>query len=217
MRKTIYEGHKGLFWKKGKIIKVLEPGRHRYSVLLNEKVEVINVQEQEIVLETQQYTTKDNLIVRAAVRAKIAITDPASFKRRVSLEQNGRFAQGILNDLLRESIAKNNLDELLEQGSVLHTLIQESAEAQLAGLGVAVKAVSPISILIPRSLSQAFEAELGARKRAIADLEEARGRTATLRHLANAADLVEKRPVLLQLLIGQKARQVQFQFKDKEN
>lgn len=72
--------------------------------------------------------------------------------------------------------------------------------------------MSPPNLLIPRSLRQAFEAEVTARKRAVADLEEARGRTAVLRHLANAAARVEQQPALLQLLMGQKAKHVQFQF-----
>ena len=117
-----------------------------------------------------------------------------------------------MSDSARTHVATSTLDELLANDTSIDAVIYENTKKVLSDYGLTPLSVSPVSILIPRSLKVAFEAKISAQKKAEADLEEARGRTATLRHLANAADLVEKRPVLLQLLLGQKARNVQFTF-----
>jgi hypothetical protein len=76
--------------------------------------------------------------------------------------------------------------------------------------------LSPLSVILPRNLKAAVEGELVARKKSQADLEEARGRTAVLRHYANAAKLVADQPELLKLLLGQKAKSLQVQFSDEK-
>lgn len=216
MRKIIYEGETGILWKRGVIAKVLKPGLHRYSLLLGSRVEVFSVQPTDIVCETQQYSTKDNLIVRFSMSGQYKIVDPILYRKNVSEESRFRLVQTILVGVARKIIASNTLDDILAEANKLDEKIIEQARKKIDGLGIEILIVAPISVLIPRSLSQAYEAEVYARKKAIADLEEARGRTVVLRHLANAAEMVEKRPVLLQLLMGQKARQVQFQFNDRE-
>ena len=114
---------------------------------------------------------------------------------------------------MRAEVAALTLEELLEKDlSELQQRIMTEANERLKEVGLTIGRIEPLALLLPRSLRQAFEAEVVARKRAAADMEEARGRTAVLRHLANAARQVEQQPVLLQLLMGQKAKHVQFLF-----
>jgi hypothetical protein len=49
----------------------------------------------------------------------------------------------------------------------------------------------------------------------LADLEEARGRTAVLRHYANAAELIKDKPEIMQLMLGQKAKNIHIDFGKK--
>lgn len=216
MRKIIKEGEIGILWKKGIITMLLEPGLQRYSLMGSQRIEVFSTQAQDIVCETQQYTTNDNLVVRLSINAKYKIVDAIMYRKNVSEDSRYRVAHNLLIGVARKLIASKSLDDLLANTYKLDEEITTHARQKMTDLGLELMEVAPISVLIPRSLSQAYEAEVYARKKAAADLEEARGRTAVLRHLSNAADMVEKRPVLLQLLMGQKARQVQFQFSDKD-
>ncbi len=213
MRRTINEGTRGILLRKGIIVKELEPGRHRYAYTFrNERIVVVSTKPVAYVSGFQEYSTKDNLTVRFFIRMSVQIADATKLLRMAEYEQLEDLVTSIASDVARADIATKTLDELLDSATRLEETIANDAEKHLAEYGVKVLEVSPVSILIPRSLKVAFEAKVSAKKKAEADLEEARGRTATLRHLANAAELVEKRPVLLQLLLGQKARNVQFTF-----
>ncbi len=140
------------------------------------------------------------------------VSDASTLLKTTEYDTISDLIQNTVSDIARAYVATCTLDELLANDTTIDTVIQKEAGKVLNDYGMTLLSVSPISILIPRSLKVAFEAKISAQKKSEADLEEARGRTATLRHLANAADLVEKRPVLLQLLLGQKARNVQFTF-----
>ncbi len=216
MHKIVNEGEVAVLYKQGVISKVLQPGKHRYAFFRGQRLVQVSVLVTDYVCPVQEYGTKDNLIVRFTIRAQARVSDPTILLRTTRYEQLDELVRNSLCDSAAGVVAEKTLDEVLENAAILNKLIENNATKTLEKHGVVIGMVSPVSVLIPRSLRQAFEAQLVAKKKAIADLEEARGRTATLRHLANAAEMVENRPILLQLLLGQKARNVQFQFNEKE-
>jgi hypothetical protein len=57
--------------------------------------------------------------------------------------------------------------------------------------------------MLPGDLKRIFAQELAARKEGLAALEKARGETAALRNLANAARIIEDNPALMQLRLLQ--------------
>ena len=61
-------------------------------------------------------------------------------------------------------------------------------------------------------MQNAIDAQEVARQRAKAELEEARGRTAVIRHYANIAKVTKDNPDLLRLLLGQKAKSINVAF-----
>lgn len=215
MKKTIYEGHIGILWKRGKIVRELAAGRHRYSALRGERIEDFDARVVQFTSHAEEFATKDNLVVRCAPSVEYRIANPTKLLQRSA--DHTQQIRTTLVDALRIEISKQTLDDLLVAQEALHEAVAMTTKKKFETVGLELVSLSPLNLLIPRSLRQAFEAEVAARKRAAADLEEARGRTAVLRHLANAASLVERQPALLQLLMGQKAKHVQFQFMADEN
>jgi hypothetical protein len=59
--------------------------------------------------------------------------------------------------------------------------------------------VSVKDIMFPGKLKETFAQVVAARKEGQASLEKARGETAALRNLANAAKMIESNPSLMQL------------------
>lgn len=214
MRKTVQEGYVGLLWKRGKIVRELPVGRHRYFALLGQRIDLVDVRSSQFATTLEEFAAKDNLNVRCALNATYHIAS-ASTLARTTVDQFA-LMRTTMTDALRAEISKLTLDELLPKMNEVHSAVEAKLKEELQKTGIQIEALSPLNLLIPRSLRQAFEAEVTARKRAVADLEEARGRTAVLRHLANAASQVEQQPALLQLLMGQKAKHVQFQFTAEE-
>lgn len=211
MHATIREGQTGLRWKNGKIIGELMPGKYRYWPMLGEEITNIDTVPKPLVTGVEEYATKDNFVVRMNVMLMSQIIDVTEYVRAGSDWYTP--IRLMVIGLLRAEVAALTLEELLEKDlSELQQRIMTEANERLKEVGLTIGRIEPLALLLPRSLRQAFEAEVVARKRAAADMEEARGRTAVLRHLANAARQVEQQPVLLQLLMGQKAKHVQFLF-----
>jgi regulator of protease activity HflC (stomatin/prohibitin superfamily) len=69
--------------------------------------------------------------------------------------------------------------------------------------GLQLKSVELKDLMFPGALKRIFAQVVEARQQGLAALEKARGETAALRNLANAARLVEAAPALLQLRLLQ--------------
>jgi hypothetical protein len=68
---------------------------------------------------------------------------------------------------------------------------------------VSLESVDVKDIMFPGDLKRIFSQVVKARKEGQAALEKARAETATLRHLANAASLIDRNPAILQLRLLQ--------------
>ena len=73
------------------------------------------------------------------------------------------------------------------------------AQAKSAELGLKLKVADVKDIMFPGEMKKAFAQVVKAQKEGQAALERARGETAALRNLANAAKMIEDNPNLLQL------------------
>lgn len=78
-------------------------------------------------------------------------------------------------------------------------LSREPAKA----LGITLRRVDLKDIMFPGQLKKTFAQVVNARQEGLATLERARGETAALRSLANAARMLEGSPALMQLRLLQ--------------
>src|SRR5690606_2328403 len=81
----------------------------------------------------------------------------------------------------------------------LNTELLEAARAASPDLGIEYDSVAIRDLTVAGDLKRAFSEVVKARQEGLAALERARGETAALRNLANAAQLVERNPALMQL------------------
>ncbi len=77
--------------------------------------------------------------------------------------------------------------------------LAELTEAKARALGLRLISVGLKDIMFPGKLKEVFAQVVSARKEGLAALEKARGETAALRNLANAAKMIESNPGLMQL------------------
>jgi regulator of protease activity HflC (stomatin/prohibitin superfamily) len=100
---------------------------------------------------------------------------------------------------VRTVVAGVTMETLLTQrvaiGAQLRDLIAPQAEA----VGVQVHAVEVRDVMLPGELRKAFSEVLKARQEGQAALERARGESAALRNLVNAARLIDGQPALATL------------------
>src|SRR5260370_21107736 len=95
------------------------------------------------------------------------------------------------------------VEDLLASRPQLGTSLMEKGVAPIAEMGVKLSSVEVRDLMMPGDLKKIFAQEVQARKEGLAALERARGETAALRSLANAARLGQYNPALLQLRLLQ--------------
>lgn len=153
---------------------------------------------------TQEVPTADGVTVKVTVAAQARVVDPLAFvtATRAAAEAVYLFVQVAI----REVLAATSLDDLLAaRVEVRDRLV--SAVGDLSATGIALDRLELKDVVLPGELKRAQAQVLLARAEGLAALERARGETAALRGLANAARLVTEQPALLELRLIQELGQ----------
>jgi regulator of protease activity HflC (stomatin/prohibitin superfamily) len=196
LRVTVHEYERGVLFTRGRLVRVLPPGAY-WVLRPYHTVRVLDMRSSLVSIGGQEILTADNVAVKATLSLRIRVASPdvsvlaaQSFEEVLYLE-----AQLVLRDL----VSALPVDDLLQKRSELAARIRERLEPKATELGVALETVGVKDITFPGALKQMFAQVVAARKDAQAAIERARGETASLRHLANAARLLEGNPALVTL------------------
>ncbi|MDH3704986.1 MAG: slipin family protein [Acidimicrobiia bacterium] len=185
--------------RNGKLDQVLPPGRHRMS-RRRDRVWYELATDQVLTVPSQEVITGDGATVRATVALVVQVTDPVLAMRagdwRSALHLDVQLA-------LRQAVTSTTLDQLLAERSTLDAGLLAAATERAAELGVTVKKLALRDLVVPGDLKRVLADVVEARLMGQASLERARGETAALRSLANAAGLVRDNPSLFQLRLLQ--------------
>jgi regulator of protease activity HflC (stomatin/prohibitin superfamily) len=199
-RITVMEYERGLRYRSGKFVGVVSPGVHWLSGRAG-KIVKVDSRQVLVTLPGQEVLTSDGLGVKISLVANVELVDPDIAINKV---QNfmGTF-YGELQVALRIVVGGLNIEDLLKARDDLGKTLLERVSAPAAALGLHVISVNVRDIMLPGDLKRIFAQEVSARKEGLAALEKARGETAALRNLANAARLVQDNPALFQLRLLQ--------------
>ncbi len=203
---TIYETQRGLMVMNGKIVRELGPGVYRTFKRSSREFFIYPKTAQAYVV-PNNCRSKDSASFIVDVPTMISIVDIRTyFLSSVTYYQE---VARVCTKHIQEITGTLTLAEILAEPLKLDgaTLNEE-----LAKCGLAITIEGPIETRLPRNLQNAIDAQEVARQKAKAEIEEARGRTAVLRHYANAAKLTKDNPDVLRLLLGQKAKSINVAF-----
>ncbi len=95
------------------------------------------------------------------------------------------------------------VETLLQQRPDLGMQLLARVQPDMVKIGLEVLAVEVKDLALPNDLKRVFADVLKARQEGLAALERARGESAALRNLANAARLLEGNPALMNLRLMQ--------------
>jgi regulator of protease activity HflC (stomatin/prohibitin superfamily) len=197
---TVHDFERGLRYTRGHLTGLLDAGVYTTFRPLS-SIRVFDVRPAYVPIEGQEILTSDGANVRVSLVARYVVGDPAA---AVNADQDFRRAVYVALQLgLRDALAGRSLDEVLASRAELGTRIFESTAAPLAKIGIELLSVAVRDVMVPAELKRAFAGVIAARKDGAIALERARGETAALRNLANAARMVEDNPSLLQLRLLQ--------------
>ena len=203
---TIYQNQIGILIRDGLIVGTLPSGVHKTRVFRNESIEVYPAYSQ-----TYAYA----VAVRSAEAAALSVDVTVGVKvlDAPKLYLSGKTAYEIVGQAITRQLQMvaetKDLTALLETDL---TIDEATLAGTIADFGLEATIELSPKVRLPRNLQNAIDAQEVARQRAKAELEEARGRSAVIRHYANVAKVTKDNPDLLRLLLGQKAKSISVAF-----
>lgn len=197
---TIYEFERGLKYSGGKFRAVMGPGQYWYLPRFT-TIRAIDMRVSVAALSGQEVLSADGVALKVSVAAKYRVADPGQAVNTVD-----NYAAALYSELqlaLRAVISASALDDLLAQRPALGARLTELAAGPVRALGLELVAAEIRDLTLPGELKKIFTQVVRARQEGLAALEKARGETAALRNLANAAQMIERNPHLMQLRLLQ--------------
>lgn len=199
-RVTVYEFERALRYDRGRYVRLLGPGQH-WIYRRRSTLRTVDVRPSFISVPGQEVLTSDAVTLRISLAAEYELVDPALAIN--GIEDYATAFYLTLQLALRQSVAKVEVDELLANREQVGERLLELSREPAAAFGLALHRVELRDLMFPGELKRTFAQVVTARKDGLAALERARGETAALRNLANAAKLVDANPALLQLRLLQ--------------
>jgi regulator of protease activity HflC (stomatin/prohibitin superfamily) len=154
----------------------------------------------------QDVITRDNVSIKVSAVLYFRVLDPS---RAVTEVANYLFATTQLAQTTLRSVGgQTELDELLAQRDKLNARIQEIVDAQTEPWGVKVTLVELKNIDLPQDMQRAIAAQAEAERERRAKVIAAEGEFQAAQRLAEAAEIMDKSPVTLQLRYLQTLKEI---------
>ncbi|MGH7467857.1 MAG: slipin family protein [Longimicrobiales bacterium] len=197
---TVREHQRGLRFQRGRLIGEVTPGRYWLNPRTNE-LTLIDIRRRQSVVAGQEVLTLDRVPVKVSLIAEFTVVNVT--KAVMAVEEYQQALYGRIQLALREAVASRDLDAALaergELGRAITALVHESA----VEFGVELHAVQVRDFMMAANLRNSYADVLQAKQQGLAALERARGESAAVRSLANAAQLMERHPGIMQLRLLQ--------------
>ncbi|MDQ7785812.1 MAG: slipin family protein [Desulfomonilaceae bacterium] len=193
---TVWEYQRGLRYYKGRYQRLLEPGQYwiwKYST----HIERVDMRPRQMIVSGQEVLSADAIALKVSIVAVYQVIDAVAAVNKIENYSDSLYA--LIQLALREVVGSKPIDDLLENRNSLNTTLMGQCGTSAEEFGLKLLSVSVRDIMFPGDLKNVFAQPVKARKEGEAALEKARGETAALRNLANAAKLMDKNPALLQL------------------
>ena len=199
-RVVVYDFERALRYVNGRLDGVLEPGAYR-AFRPRTTIRKVDVRPAFVSVPGQEVLSVDGVTLRVSLAAEHELVDPVKAINEVEDYRSSLYLT--LQLALREIVGTTQIDELLEHRAEIGPKLLELAAPRVEELGVKLRSVDLKDVMFPGDLKRTFAQVVAARKEGLAALERARGETAALRNLGNAARMMEANPTLMQLRLLQ--------------
>jgi regulator of protease activity HflC (stomatin/prohibitin superfamily) len=193
---VVYEYQKALLYKKGRYAATLDAGSYWISSSFS-MILPVDIRSEFISIQGQDLLTADGVGIKISLAAEFQIVDP-----NLAINKTANFRGNLylhFQMALREVVSKEKVDAVLENRAGIGGRLMEMTSNKAAEMGVKLSSVDIKDMMFAGEMKKAFAQVVKAQKEGQAALERARGETAALRNLANAARLMDDNPNLLHL------------------
>ena len=194
--RVVKEYDRGVVFFLGKVVGVRGPGLI-LLIPIFEQMTKVTLRTITMNIPSQKIITKDNVSIDIAAVAYYKIIDPT--KSVVAIENVYDAVNQISQTTVRNVIGQFMLDQLLSQTADINAQIKEVIDTHTEAWGVQVSAVEIKDITLPENMQRAMAKEAEAERERRAKIVAAEGEMQAAQKLGEAADIISKHPVALQL------------------
>jgi regulator of protease activity HflC (stomatin/prohibitin superfamily) len=191
MKVTVEAHEKGLRFRDGRFVEVLEPGRYRVArFFAKERITTIDLRLTTLVLQAQEIMTLDKVTLRLTSVVTLRVKDPV--KATLAVDDYEKQIYSDVQLALRARVGGLELDTLLSEKTGLGERILEEVKLGADAYGVEVLNVGLRDIVLPGEMKAILNPVMEARKKAEAANIERREEIAATRSQANTAQMLER-------------------------
>lgn len=194
--KVINQYERGVVLTLGKFTGVREPGL-RIVVPVFQRMIKVDIRTNTIDIPKQEVITKDNvtLNVDAVVYFNVADTSKAVLEVANYIYATSQFAQAALRDVS----GNVELDSLLGKREEISQQIKNIVDSETEKWGINIDSVKVQNIELPQDMKRAMAKQAEAERERRAKIIAAEGEQMSAAKLGEAADIISKHPIALQL------------------
>jgi len=203
--RILREYERGVIFRLGKLLGAKGPGLIVLipvvdrMVKMDLRVVTIDVAKQEIMTRDNVPATVDAVVYFRVVDPIAAVVKVENFWKATSL---------IAQTTLRSVLGQAPLDDLLSQRDVINQKLQEIIDRQTEPWGVKVTAVEVKDVSLPDSMKRAMAKQAEAERERRAKIVNAEGEFQAAEKMVQAAAMISKEPIALQLRFLQTMREI---------
>ena len=194
--KVVKEYERGVVFRLGRLVGPRGPG----LILLIPFIErMIKVDLRTVTLDVpaQEVITRDNVTVRVNAVAYFRVVDPNAAV--VNVADYIRATSQISQTTLRSILGQSSLDELLSEREHINQRLQTIIDDQTEPWGIKVSVVEVKDVELPQSMQRAMARQAEAEREKRAKIIHAEGEFQASQQLAEAAEVIHRNPVTIQL------------------
>jgi regulator of protease activity HflC (stomatin/prohibitin superfamily) len=195
--RIVQQYERGVVFRLGKVSgKVREPGL-RLIIPVIEVMRKVNMQIVAIPIQSQKVISRDNVSIDVAAVAYFRVVEPV--KSLVEIENVMVAINQRAQTTVRNVVGQHMLDEVLSNTDKLNDLVKETLEGTVEQWGVELGRVDLKDIQLPETMQRAMAAQAEAERDKRAKIIAAEGEFLSAEKLGQAADIIAKHPIALQL------------------
>ena len=195
--KVLREYERGIVFRLGRLLPEPKGPGLIFLIPIIDKMVRVDLRTITLTIPPQEVITKDNVPVRVAAVAYFRIVDPKA--AIVQIENFMVATSQIAQTTLRSVLGQHVLDELLAEREKINAILQGIIDESTAPWGVKVSIVEIKDVEIPASMQRAMARQAEAERERRAKVIAAEGEFQASQRLADAADVMAKSPMALQL------------------
>jgi regulator of protease activity HflC (stomatin/prohibitin superfamily) len=195
--RIVNQYERGVVFRLGKVRPgVKDPGL-RFIIPVVDQMKKVSLRIVTLPIESQKIITKDNVSIDVAAVAYYKVTDPT--KSIVEIENITSATYQIAQTTVRNIVGQSSLDEVLSETVAINEKIKTILESSTEKWGIYVNTVEVKDIQLPDSMQRAMAKQAEAEREKRAKIIAAEGEALSAAKLGEAADVIAKHPIALQL------------------